>query len=180
MLLCAVPSFAVLPEVLMCVSDMGELTVWIVFPTVARRMYRDHCHWFHWTAVWLQLHVSLVHVSSCSFAVSQASDLTLLVGYVAQEDFNFNFNPSCPHSRPPPPPPRHHSGEGAPQVAAGPAPARQPLLPPAAGPPPRHALRPPLPVCKSPFLCTLASKINGTFKGVRKTAEALCNEIWPQ
>ena len=40
-------------------------------------------HWFHWTAVWLQLHVSLVHVSACSFAVSQASDLALLVGYVA-------------------------------------------------------------------------------------------------
>ena len=42
-----------------------------------------HRHWFHWTAVWLQLHVSLVHVSACSFAVSQASDLALLVGYVA-------------------------------------------------------------------------------------------------
>ena len=26
---------------------------------------------------------SLVHVSACSFAVSQASDLALLVGYVA-------------------------------------------------------------------------------------------------
>ena len=41
------------------------------------------CHWFHWTAVSLQLHVSLVHVSACSFAVSQAGDLELLVGYVA-------------------------------------------------------------------------------------------------
>ena len=34
-------------------------------------------------AVWLQLHASLVHVSACSSAVSQASDLALLVGYVA-------------------------------------------------------------------------------------------------
>ena len=41
MLLCAVPSFAVLPGALMCVSYMGELTVWIVFPTVAIRMYRS-------------------------------------------------------------------------------------------------------------------------------------------
>ena len=41
MLLCAVPSFAVLPGVLMCVSYMGELTAWIVFPTVAIRMYRS-------------------------------------------------------------------------------------------------------------------------------------------
>ena len=24
----------------------------------------DHRHWFHWTAVWLQLHVSLVHAHS--------------------------------------------------------------------------------------------------------------------
>ena len=32
-----------------------------------------------------------MHVSACSFAVSQASDLALLVGYVAYEDFNFNF-----------------------------------------------------------------------------------------
>ena len=32
-------------------------------------------------------YVSLVHVSACSFAVSQASDLVLLVGYVAKEDF---------------------------------------------------------------------------------------------
>ena len=34
-------------------------------------------------------YVSLVHVSACSFAVLQASDLALLVGYVAEEDFNF-------------------------------------------------------------------------------------------
>ena len=40
------------------------------------------CH-THLTDQWLQLHVSLVHVSACSFAVSQASDLALLVGYVA-------------------------------------------------------------------------------------------------
>ena len=39
----------------------------------------DHRHWFHWTAVWLQLHVSLVHVSACSFTVSQTSDLVLVV-----------------------------------------------------------------------------------------------------
>ena len=38
---------------------------------------------FQWTAVWLQLHASLVHVSACSFAVSQESELALLVGYVA-------------------------------------------------------------------------------------------------
>ena len=42
----------------------------------------DHHHWFPETAVWLQLHASLVHVSACSFAVSQASDLGLLVEYV--------------------------------------------------------------------------------------------------
>ena len=37
---------------------MGELTVWIVFPTFVIRMI-DHCHWI---AVWLQLHVhSLCH-----------------------------------------------------------------------------------------------------------------------
>ena len=36
-----------------------------------------------WMSTWLQLHASLVHVSACSFAVSQASDLALLVGYVA-------------------------------------------------------------------------------------------------
>ena len=35
------PGFAVLPEVLMCVSYMGELIVCIVFPTVAIRMYRS-------------------------------------------------------------------------------------------------------------------------------------------
>ena len=33
--------FAVLPGVLMLLSYMGELTVWIVFPTVAIRMYRS-------------------------------------------------------------------------------------------------------------------------------------------
>ena len=41
MLLCMAPSFAVLPGVLMYVSYMGELTVCIVFPTVAIRMYRS-------------------------------------------------------------------------------------------------------------------------------------------
>ena len=41
MLLCLAPSFAVLPRVLMYVSFVGELTVWIVFPTVAIRMYRS-------------------------------------------------------------------------------------------------------------------------------------------
>ena len=75
----------------MYVSYMGELTVWIVFPTIAIYVCIDHRHWFHWTAVWLQLHVSLVHGSACSFAASQASDLTLLVGYVAYEDFNFKW-----------------------------------------------------------------------------------------
>ena len=49
----------------------------------------DHCHWVHWTAVWLQLHVSLVHVSTCSFVVSQASDLALLVWYVALEALTY-------------------------------------------------------------------------------------------
>ena len=33
-------SFTALPGVLMYVSYMGELTVWIVFPTVAIRIYR--------------------------------------------------------------------------------------------------------------------------------------------
>ena len=32
----------------------------------------------------VRFHVSLVHVSACSFAVSQASDLALLVGYNTQ------------------------------------------------------------------------------------------------
>ena len=41
MSLCVAPSFAVLPGVLMYVSYMGELTVWIVFPTVAIHMYRS-------------------------------------------------------------------------------------------------------------------------------------------
>ena len=36
--------------------------------------------------------ISIVHVSACSFAVSQASDLALLVGYEAEEDFNFNYS----------------------------------------------------------------------------------------
>ena len=40
MLLCAVPSFVVLPGALIY-SYMGELTVWIVFSTVAIRMYRS-------------------------------------------------------------------------------------------------------------------------------------------
>ena len=84
--LCVVPSF-------LCVTRntrilMGELTVWIVFSTVAIRMYRSSplvplgsCLT---AAVWLQLHASLVHVSACLFAVSQASDLALLlVWYVA-------------------------------------------------------------------------------------------------
>ena len=60
---------------------MGELTVSIVFPNVAIRMYRSS------PLVQTTVHVSLVHVSACSFAVSQASDLALLVGYVALEDF---------------------------------------------------------------------------------------------
>ena len=79
MLLCVVPSFAVLPGVLMYVSYMGELTVGIVFPTVAIRMYRpsplvplDSC-----------LTAAACLSSACSFAVSQASDLALLVEYVA-------------------------------------------------------------------------------------------------
>ena len=64
---------------------MGELTVWIVFPTVAILMYRssplvplDSC-----------LTAAACFSSACSFAVSQASDLALLVGYVTKEDFNF-------------------------------------------------------------------------------------------
>ena len=55
----------------------------LLFTMVIYMVCIDHRHWSHWTAVWLQLHVSLVHVSACSFAVSQASDLALLVGYVA-------------------------------------------------------------------------------------------------
>ena len=59
------------------VSPLTQLlTVWMVFRTVAICIYRssplvplDSC---------LQLHVSLVHVGTSSFAVSQASDLTLL------------------------------------------------------------------------------------------------------
>ena len=73
------PSFAVLPGVLMYVSYMGELTVLIVFPAVAIRVYRssplvplDSC-----------LTAAACLSSACSFAVSQASDLSLLVGYAA-------------------------------------------------------------------------------------------------
>ena len=79
MLLCVVLGFAVLPGVLMYVSYMGELTVWIVFPTVAIRKYRssplvlmDSC-----------MTAAACLSSACSFAVSQASDLALLVGYAA-------------------------------------------------------------------------------------------------
>ena len=69
MLLCALPSFAALPRALTFAG--GELAVRRVFPTVAIRMYKSlPLHWFHWTAVWLQLQVSLVHVSACSFAMS--------------------------------------------------------------------------------------------------------------
>ena len=75
MLLCAVPSFTVLP----CMySYMGELIVLIVFTTVAIRMYRslplfslDSC-----------LTAAACLSSACSFAVSQASDLALPVGCV--------------------------------------------------------------------------------------------------
>ena len=63
----------------MYVSYMRELTVWIVFLTVAIRMYRssplvplDSC-----------LTTAACLSSACSFAVSQASNLSLLVGYVA-------------------------------------------------------------------------------------------------
>ena len=58
-----------------------EFTVWIVFSPLLYECI-DHCYWFHCIAVWLQLHVSLVHISACSFAVSQTSDLAYLVGYV--------------------------------------------------------------------------------------------------
>ena len=77
--LCLAPGFAVLPGVLMYVSYVEELTVWIVLPTIAIRMYRssplvplDSC-----------LTAAACFSSACSFAVSQASDLALLVGYVA-------------------------------------------------------------------------------------------------
>ena len=56
---------------------MGELTAEIVFPTIATRMYRssplvplDSC-----------LTAAACLSSACSFAVSQASDWALLVGY---------------------------------------------------------------------------------------------------
>ena len=71
-------SFAVLLGVLMYESYMGELTVWIVFPTVAICMYRlsplvpsNSCL----TAV-------ASFSSACSIAVSRASDFALLVGYL--------------------------------------------------------------------------------------------------
>ena len=75
MLLCTVPSLAVLPGVLIYLY--GELAVWISSLPLLW-VCIDHRHWFHWTAVWLQLHVSLVYVSACSFAVSQAW-LTLII-----------------------------------------------------------------------------------------------------
>ena len=64
----------------------NKIQWWIVYLCSLPLLYVciDHRHWFHWTAVWLQLHVSLVHISACSFAVSQASDLALLVGYVGK------------------------------------------------------------------------------------------------
>ena len=40
-MLCMAIGFAVLPGVFMYVSYMGELTVWMVFPTIAIRMYRS-------------------------------------------------------------------------------------------------------------------------------------------
>ena len=52
------------------------ITIWI-------KEFKTEVKWIKWTDVWLELHVSLVHVSACSFAVSQASDLPLLFGYVA-------------------------------------------------------------------------------------------------
>ena len=62
---------------------MGELTVSIVFPTVAMCMHRssplvplDSCL----TAAACH---SSAYISACSFAMSHSSDLALLVGYVA-------------------------------------------------------------------------------------------------
>ena len=70
---------------------MEELTVWLVFPTVAILMYRssalvplDSC-----------LTAAACLSSACSFAVSQASDFMLLVGYVAYEDFITLLNKNC-------------------------------------------------------------------------------------
>ena len=83
MLLCVVPSFAVLPGVLMYVSYMGELTVSILFPTVAIRMYRSSLLVPLDSCLTAAACLSSAHVSACSYAVSQASDLALLVGYVA-------------------------------------------------------------------------------------------------
>ena len=54
-------------------------------------IFIDHRHWFHWTAVRLQLHASLVHVSACSFAVSQASDLELEEDNVCVNDPLFDL-----------------------------------------------------------------------------------------
>ena len=59
-----------------------------MIPTVAIRMYRS--------SPLVPLNSCLTAAaclsSACSFVVSQASDLALLVGYVAEEDFNFNFD----------------------------------------------------------------------------------------
>ena len=83
MLLCVAPSFVVLPGTsthnsyggvnsLNSVPYRRYTYVYRSSPLVAIRMYStDHRH------------VSLVHVNTCSFAVSQASDLALLVGFVA-------------------------------------------------------------------------------------------------
>ena len=71
-------SFAVLLGVLMYESYMGELTVWIVFPNVAI-CYR--------LSPLIPLNRCLTAIAclsrACSIAVSRASDLALLVGYVA-------------------------------------------------------------------------------------------------
>ena len=59
-----------------CLFENCKLSIRL-FSNVVVCIYR---HWFHWTAVWLQLHVSLVQVSACPFGMSQASDLAFLVG----------------------------------------------------------------------------------------------------
>ena len=65
---------------------MGELIVWIVFPTVTICMYRSS----PLVPLGSCLTAAACLSSACSFAVSQASDLALLVGYAAWEDFNFS------------------------------------------------------------------------------------------
>ena len=64
MLLYAVPSFGRYQE---HSYSNEELTFWEKCSLPLLYVYIDHRHWFYWTAVWLQLHISLVYVNKRMF-----------------------------------------------------------------------------------------------------------------